>query len=41
MRLTLNIWRQQNPASQGEMKTYEVTASPDMSFVEMKQRSYK
>ena len=35
MNLTLNIWRQPNTASAGEMKTYQVEASPDMSFLEM------
>src|SRR5687767_8091589 len=35
MNLTLNIWRQASTASVGEMKTYEVEASPDMSFLEM------
>src|SRR6476646_5230897 len=35
MNLTLNIWRQANTASAGEMKTYQVEASPDMSFLEM------
>ena len=35
MNLTLNIWRQASAASAGEMKTYQVEASPDMSFLEM------
>jgi succinate dehydrogenase / fumarate reductase iron-sulfur subunit len=34
--LTLNIWRQVNPAQKGKMVTYHVTdVSPDMSFLEM------
>lgn len=36
MKLTLNVWRQENPSSRGEMKTYPVSeVSPDMSFLEM------
>ena len=36
MRLTLNIWRQADPADKGRMHTYEVDdISPDMSFHEM------
>ncbi|MFE6775486.1 succinate dehydrogenase/fumarate reductase iron-sulfur subunit [Streptomyces sp. NPDC057702] len=36
MRLTLRIWRQQGPAEQGAMTTYEVDGiSEDMSFLEM------
>ena len=35
MRLTLNIWRQADTASAGEMRTYDAEASPDMSFLEM------
>jgi succinate dehydrogenase / fumarate reductase iron-sulfur subunit len=34
--LTLNIWRQVNPAKKGKMVAYHVTdVSPDMSFLEM------
>ena len=36
MKLTLNIWRQADPADKGRMHTYEVDdISPDMSFLEM------
>ena len=36
MRLTLRIWRQEDAASDGAMRTYEVEdISPDMSFLEM------
>ncbi|WP_369203145.1 succinate dehydrogenase/fumarate reductase iron-sulfur subunit [Streptomyces sp. PU-14G] len=36
MNLTLRIWRQQDAATAGEMRTYEVEdVSPDMSFLEM------
>jgi succinate dehydrogenase / fumarate reductase iron-sulfur subunit len=36
MKLTLNVWRQQDAASDGAMHTYEVDdISPDMSFLEM------
>ena len=36
MNLTLNIWRQVNPAKKGKMVAYHVTdVSPDMSFLEM------
>ena len=35
MKLTLNIWRQADTESAGAMETYEATASPDMSFLEM------
>src|SRR5690348_11199137 len=36
MRLTLNVWRQKNAASQGSFETYEAPdISPDMSFLEM------
>lgn len=36
MNLTLNIWRQDGPNSQGAFKTYEVSdVSPSMSFLEM------
>ncbi len=36
MRLTLNIWRQQDPTSRGGMRRYELDGvSEDMSFLEM------
>lgn len=36
MRLTLNIWRQENAAAKGAMHTYELDGvSSDMSFLEM------
>lgn len=36
MKLTLRIWRQQNPRTDGEMVSYEVDGvEPDMSFLEM------
>lgn len=36
MNLTLNVWRQVNPAVKGKMVKYHVTdVSPDMSFLEM------
>ena len=36
MNLTLKVWRQNGPADQGRMVTYEVEdVSPDMSFLEM------
>jgi succinate dehydrogenase / fumarate reductase iron-sulfur subunit len=36
LNLTLKIWRQANPAAQGEFKTYKVyEVSPEMSFLEM------
>ena len=35
MRLTLEIWRQPNGNAAGSFSTYEVDASPDMSFLEM------
>ena len=36
MKLTLKIWRQQNPADKGGLKTYELGGvSEDMSFLEM------
>ncbi|MDT0445016.1 MULTISPECIES: succinate dehydrogenase/fumarate reductase iron-sulfur subunit [unclassified Streptomyces] len=36
MNLTLRIWRQTGPDTEGAMTTYEVTdVSPDMSFLEM------
>ena len=36
MNLTLKIWRQKNPKSKGEVKTYKVSdVSPDSSFLEM------
>ena len=36
MKLTLKIWRQQNPNAKGEIKAYPVEdVSPDMSFLEM------
>ncbi|HAQ69569.1 MAG TPA: succinate dehydrogenase/fumarate reductase iron-sulfur subunit [Flavobacteriales bacterium] len=36
MNLTLKIWRQKNPSTKGEMKTYPVSdISEDMSFLEM------
>ena len=35
MRLTLHIWRQKDARSPGRMARYEVTAHPDMSFLEM------
>lgn len=36
MKLTVNVWRQKNSASQGKMVKYQVDhVSPDMSFLEM------
>ena len=35
MKLKLNIWRQGYGATKGGFETYEVDASPDMSFLEM------
>ncbi len=35
MRLRLRIWRQSDPDAAGAFVTYEVEASPDMSFLEM------
>jgi succinate dehydrogenase / fumarate reductase, iron-sulfur subunit len=35
MKLKLNIWRQKNASVRGAIKTYEVEADPDMSFLEM------
>ena len=36
MKLTLNIWRQPNPASKGEMRSYDLDGvSDDISFLEM------
>ena len=36
MKLTLNIWRQPNAASQGEMRSYDLDGvSDDISFLEM------
>ncbi len=36
MHITLEIWRQADASSKGEMRTYEVDdVSPDMSFLEM------
>ena len=35
MKLKLNIWRQGYGATDGAFETYEVDASPDMSFLEM------
>ena len=35
MKLKLNIWRQAYGAQDGAFETYEVEASPDMSFLEM------
>jgi succinate dehydrogenase / fumarate reductase iron-sulfur subunit len=36
MKLTLQIWRQKNPADAGRFVTYEMNSvSPDMSFLEM------
>ncbi len=35
MRLRLQIWRQSDPDAAGAFVTYEVEASPDMSFLEM------
>ncbi|MCW2876293.1 MAG: succinate dehydrogenase/fumarate reductase iron-sulfur subunit [Sphaerisporangium sp.] len=36
MNLTLKVWRQNGPADNGRMMTYQVTdVSPDMSFLEM------
>ncbi len=35
MRLELQIWRQPNSDAAGSFETYEVEASPDMSFLEM------
>jgi succinate dehydrogenase iron-sulfur subunit len=35
LKLTLYVWRQQSPRDAGKMARYEVTANPDMSFLEM------
>jgi succinate dehydrogenase / fumarate reductase, iron-sulfur subunit len=35
MQLTLKIWRQKNANTKGRFETYQVEASPDMSFLEM------
>ncbi len=35
MKLTLYVWRQKSPNDRGRTARYEVTASPDMSFLEM------
>jgi succinate dehydrogenase / fumarate reductase, iron-sulfur subunit len=36
MRLTLHVWRQDGPGTDGRMETYEADGiSPDMSFLEM------
>jgi len=35
MNLTLKVWRQKNRNDKGRMVEYKVTASPDMSFLEM------
>ncbi|TXB61435.1 succinate dehydrogenase/fumarate reductase iron-sulfur subunit [Phaeodactylibacter luteus] len=35
MKLTLKIWRQKNADTKGSFQTYQVEASPDMSFLEM------
>lgn len=35
MKLKLHVWRQKNKNSKGKMTSYETTASPDMSFLEM------
>ena len=36
MKLTLNIWRQPDPQSKGEMRTYTLDdVSDDISFLEM------
>ncbi len=35
MRLTLQIWRQKNADDTGGFSSYDVDASPDMSFLEM------
>ncbi|MCU0494189.1 MAG: succinate dehydrogenase/fumarate reductase iron-sulfur subunit [Chloroflexaceae bacterium] len=35
MKLTLRVWRQKNRMSPGRFATYNVDASPDMSFLEM------
>jgi succinate dehydrogenase / fumarate reductase iron-sulfur subunit len=36
MELTLEVWRQQGPASEGHLETYQAKdVSPDMSFLEM------
>jgi succinate dehydrogenase / fumarate reductase iron-sulfur subunit len=35
MKLTLNVWRQSGPSDAGGFKSYEVTANPHMSFLEM------
>lgn len=35
MKLTLNVWRQRGPEDAGQLETYKVRASPDMSFLEM------
>lgn len=35
LRLNLKVWRQQNEQDPGRFEDYSVTASPDMSFLEM------
>lgn len=35
MNLNLKIWRQENPKTKGEFKTYKVVADAHMSFLEM------
>ena len=36
MNLTLQVWRQKDPKSEGKLVTYKVRdISPDMSFLEM------
>lgn len=35
MKLKLHVWRQKDKNSKGKMTTYETTANPDMSFLEM------
>jgi len=35
MKLTLKVWRQKDSKSQGKFETYEIVATPHMSFLEM------
>lgn len=35
MKIRLNVWRQKGPQDQGGLKQYEVTATEDMSFLEL------
>jgi succinate dehydrogenase / fumarate reductase iron-sulfur subunit len=35
MKINLQVWRQKNAKTEGRFETYQVNASPDMSFLEM------